>query len=206
MPRPVKWSRDLHPIRDRALRSKTETWSRKDIEHLFGIGPSSAQTLMKAIGEVQTVGGTHFVDRPSLLSFLDEMVQGASVEEALRLRLERSAPVPRPAPLRIALASDLRRITLTDLPNNVEVREGEVRITGASAERIVEGLTLLATAMQNDFDNVMNRLDSPPLPSENLEVDESLREMLRSLRRPAPSDAQELSNVPTSFPNPSPTV
>ena len=28
MARPVKWSRDLHPIRERAARSRTETWSR----------------------------------------------------------------------------------------------------------------------------------------------------------------------------------
>ncbi len=29
---------------------------------------------MKAIGGVQTVGATHFVDRASLLAFLDEMI------------------------------------------------------------------------------------------------------------------------------------
>lgn len=108
MARPVKWSRDLHPIRDRATRSKTETWSRQDIEQLFNVGRASAQTLMKAIGEVQEVGGTHFVHRASLLSFLDEMIQADSVEEALRSRQERASPIPRPKPLRISLPEDLR--------------------------------------------------------------------------------------------------
>ncbi len=74
MPRPVKWSRDLHPIRDRAVRSKTETWSWQDIEHLFAVGRATAQTLMRAIGEVQSVGAGHFVGRTSLLTFLDEMI------------------------------------------------------------------------------------------------------------------------------------
>ena len=184
MPRPVKWSRDLHPIRDRALHSRTETWSRQDIEHLFGIRPSSAQTLMKAIGEVQTVGGTHFVDRGSLLEFLDEMVRADTVEEGLRLRLERAAPVPRPGPIRVALPSELRRVSLDDLPGNVEVREGEVRITGSSALEVVGGLAALARAMENDFDTVMHRLEPPPPPREHPDVDEGLRAMLTALRKP----------------------
>jgi hypothetical protein len=51
-PRPAKWSCDLHPIPERATHSKTETWSRKDIERMFDIGRATAQTLMKAIGEI----------------------------------------------------------------------------------------------------------------------------------------------------------
>lgn len=179
MARPVKWARDLHPIRDRAIHSKTETWSRQDIEHLFNLGRASAQTLMKAIGDVQGVGGSHFVDRASLLAFLDEMIQADSVEEALRSRLERASPVPRPKPLRVSLPHDLRNITLNNLPVNVEVREGEVRVTGASAEQIVEGLFLLAQVLQNDLDAVRTRLDPPADPPR---MDNELKEMLRSLR------------------------
>jgi hypothetical protein len=50
MPRPVKWSRDLHLLRERAAHSRTETWSRQDLERLFNIGRASTQSLMKAIG------------------------------------------------------------------------------------------------------------------------------------------------------------
>ena len=71
-----------------------KTWSRQDIERLFGISRASAQNLMKAIGEVQAVGGTHFVDRASLLGFLDQMVTAESVDEELRSRHERAEPVP----------------------------------------------------------------------------------------------------------------
>ncbi len=38
---------------------------------------------MKAIGEVQAVGGANFVERPTLLAFLDVMTQAPSVEEAV---------------------------------------------------------------------------------------------------------------------------
>ncbi len=41
----VKWTRDLHLLRERASRSRTETWSRQQIEYLFGVGRATAQTL-----------------------------------------------------------------------------------------------------------------------------------------------------------------
>ena len=44
MARPVQWARDLHLLRDRAGGARTETWSRVDIEHLFGIGRASAES------------------------------------------------------------------------------------------------------------------------------------------------------------------
>src|SRR5579875_2112591 len=102
MARPVKWARDLHLLRERASRSRTETWSRQDIEALFGVGRATAQTLMKAIGEVQSVAGAHFVERPALLAFLDQVIKAPSVEEALRGRLAAAEPVPRAKALRIS--------------------------------------------------------------------------------------------------------
>jgi hypothetical protein len=177
--RPIKWSRDLHSIRERADRSRTETWSRQDVEQLFGIGRASAQTLMKAIGEVQTVAGTHFVDRASLLTFLSEMIAADSVEDALRARQEQAQPVPKPKPLRVSLPGDLRHITLGQLPGNIALSQGEVRVTGANAEEVVEALFLLAQVLQNDLDAVRTVLD-PPLPPP--QMDEDLQEMLRGLR------------------------
>ncbi len=179
MARPVKWSRDVHPIRERAARSRTETWSRQDIEQLFGIGRASAQNLMKAIGEVQAVGGTHFVDRASLLNFLDQMVAADSVDEALRSKHESAGPVPRPSTLRLSLPDDLRRVTLRDLPESVVLNVGEVRVTGANAEQVLEGLIVLAQVMQNDLDSVRMRLD-PPCGKER--VDEELRDLFAAMR------------------------
>jgi hypothetical protein len=46
MGRPVKWSRDLHSIRERAAHARTETWGRVDIEGLFGVGRATAQTAI----------------------------------------------------------------------------------------------------------------------------------------------------------------
>jgi hypothetical protein len=182
MARPVKWSRDLHPIRERASRSSTETWSRQDIEHLFEIGRVSAQNLMKAIGEVQSIGGTHFIDRTSLLGFLNEMAAADSLDDALRSRLDKATPISRPAKLRQSLPEGLRNAMLVSLPSNVSLSTGEVRITGKDAEEVVSGLLHLARVMQDDLPAVRLALDPPREPPQ---VDDELRKFFEGLRRPA---------------------
>jgi hypothetical protein len=180
MARPVKWSRDLHSIRERASHSRTETWARGDVERLFDTSRASAQSLMKAIGEVQSIGGTHFVDRTSLLSFLDEMIAADSVEMALRTRmLEADAP-PSPKPLRITLPATLRNVMLRDLPVNIRLAPGRLEINAPTTEAMLESLALLAQAMGNDLSSVQDALE-PPAPFRV--EDDDLRSFLDGLRR-----------------------
>ena len=155
-------------------------WSRGDIERLFTIGRASAQSLMKAIGEVQSVGGTHFVDRASLLSFLDEMIAADSVEVALRHRLLEAEAPPSPKPLRVSLPADLRSIMFRDLPNTIRLAPGRLEIDAPTTEAMLESLALLAQAMGNDLSSVQDALE-PPKP---LRVgDDDLRSFLEGLRR-----------------------
>lgn len=195
MARPVKWSRDVHPIRERAARSRTETWSRQDIERLFGISRASAQNLMKAIGEVQAVGGTHFVDRASLLGFLDQMAVAESVDEALRSKHKSAESVARTPTLRVSLPEDLRRVTLRDLPATVTLNPGEIRVTGANAEDVLEGLVVLAQVMQNDLESVRTRLD-PPVGRGPM--DEELRNLFAAMRRTDRSVSETSEPIPKS--------
>ena len=180
LPRPVKWSRDVHLIRERALRSKTETWSRPDLEHLFGIRPSSAQSLMKAIGGVQAVGGTHFIERSALLEFLEAMIAADSVEAALAARLARAEPAPRSKALRVSLPEDLRGAMLPDLPRNVTLSPGRIEITAPTAAGMVEALMTLALVMQNDLERWQRLIEPPPEPAA---VDEDLKRFLAHLRQ-----------------------
>jgi hypothetical protein len=178
--RPVKWSRELYSIRERAAHARTETWGRLDIEELFGVGRVTAQTLMKAIGEVQPVGGTHFVERSSLLSFLDSMMDAPDFDQAYRSRvLEADAP-PSPKLLRVALPSDLRSIMLRDLPENISLSPGRLEITAESAVAMLESLALLAQAMQNDLAQVQAVLEPPARPPDV--EDDDLRAFLAELR------------------------
>ena len=180
MARPVKWSRDLHRLRERAGRSRTETWSRTDLEALFGIGRASAQSLMKAIGEVQAVGGAHFVERPALLQFLDAMIAAPSVEEGLREKLAEAEPVPRPKTLKVSLPEDLRRARLPDLPANISLAPGRLEITADTAVGMLESLVALAMVMQNDFERFREAIEPSIAPS--VMTDEELQAFLGRLR------------------------
>ncbi len=180
MPRPVLWSRDLHALRERATHSRTQTWSRGDLEHLFGVRRASAKTLLKAIGNVQTVGTAHFVDRASLLSFLDDMIAADSVEAALQQRLASAEPPPRPKALRVSLPEDLRQAMLPDLPANVSLSPGRIEITADTAIGMVESLFTLAVVMQNDLDRWQQAIEPPPEPAA---VDEDLKNFLVHLRQ-----------------------
>ncbi len=96
MARLVKWARDLHPIRERALRSKTETWARKDIEALFGVGPPPPRPSRKPSVAFRPWERRTSSTAVSLLAFLDEMIAADSVEAALQKRLLEADPVPQP--------------------------------------------------------------------------------------------------------------
>lgn len=136
---------------------------------------------MKAIGEVQPVGAAHFVSRASLLAFLEDMATASSVEEALRARLNQAAPVPRPANLRLSLPDGLRRPTVASLPSNIHLGAGDLRITGAGAEEVIESLFVLAQVMRSDLDAVRALLD--PLPAPGVPAgDDGLRALLASLQ------------------------
>lgn len=181
--RPVKWTRDVYPIRDRAAHSRTETWSRTDIEDLFGIRRASAQILMKAIGNVQSVGGAHFVDRICLLNFLEGIITADSVDEALRLKVMAAEPVPRSKTLRTSLPSGLRKATLPDLPKNVTLAAGRIEILADTAVGMVEALSALAVVMQNDLDRWCEVIEPPVTPPAVDDAD--LLTLFAALRRNA---------------------
>ena len=194
MARPVKWSRDLHPIRERAAHSRTETWSRVEIEQLFGVGRASAQSLMRAIGQVEVVGGAHFVERPALVGFLDEMIAAPSVEEALRTRMAGAEPPPKPKTLRVSLPADLRRAMLPDLPANVVLSPGKIEIRADTAVAMLENLLALAMVMQNDLDRFGEAIEPRAAP---MVEDDELRQFFGRLRE---SHSPDPPSLPTASP------
>ena len=178
MSRPVKWARDLHPIHERAVRSRTETWSRQDVEHLFGVGRATAQTLMKVVGEVQALAGAHFVERQPLLAFLEEMIAATSIEEALRARLLKAEPPPRPKSLRISLPADLRNARMPDLPLNITLEPGRLEVRADTAVAMLESLMALAMVMQNDLDRFQEAIE----PRSIAQSDDALAALLQRMR------------------------
>jgi hypothetical protein len=181
MGRPVKWSRGLHPIWERATNSKTETWGRTDIEDLFDVGRATAQTLMKAVGEIQPVGGAHFVERAALLSFLDAMIAAPDVDQAYRLRLAEADSPPRPRPLRITMPSDLRHVTVKDLKESILLGRGRLEIAANTVEELVECLVEFARVLQDDPDGVRTQIEGEKAPPQV--EDDEIRAMFAHLRK-----------------------
>jgi hypothetical protein len=188
MPRPVKWSRDLYAIRERATRSKTETWGRTDIERLFNVGRASAQSLMKAIGEIQPVAGAHFVERPAVLAFLEAMIEAPSIDLALRERLLEAERPRRPRSLKVALPPDLRSAMVRDLPPYIRIAAGRLEIEASTVVELLESLALLARVLENDFVQVQDLIEPPAAPPQVEDAD--LQEFLAQLRSRTASPSQ----------------
>ncbi|AXC10229.1 hypothetical protein ACPOL_0872 [Acidisarcina polymorpha] len=93
---------------------------------------------MKAIGEVQPVGGAHFVERTSLLGFLDAMIAAEDFDEAFRSRMrEADAPLST-TPLKVSLPANLRTVMLRDLPPNISLTPGRLEIIANSSVAMLE--------------------------------------------------------------------
>jgi hypothetical protein len=168
-------------IRKRVENSVIETWTRKDIEAVFEIKRTVAQLLMKAIGEIQNIGGVHLIDRNSLLAFLDQIDHSENPEIAHREKILLAEPVPRPRHIKNTLPQGLRSIMLRDLPPEITIDHGRLEIVGDNAEEVLSRLLLLAQAIQNDMDTVTEKLDPAPLP--RVVNDDELRDLFADLRR-----------------------
>ncbi len=115
------WAPRAPEILARVAASSRQSWRRIDIERLFEVKRATAQTLMKLIGGLHLVGATHLVDRSSLLSFLEEVLETPTVGEGVARRWLAAEPAPDRRGLRqlhTALPVDLHSIMARDLPSN----------------------------------------------------------------------------------------
>ncbi|MGI4756173.1 MAG: hypothetical protein ACRYGF_04905, partial [Janthinobacterium lividum] len=126
-----------------------------------------------------------FVDRASLLRFLEDMIAAETVEAGMQARQLEADPPPKPKPLRVALPGDLRSVMLRDLPENIQISRGRLEITAPDATSMLESLWVLAQALTNDLDSAQRLLD--PTPPAAQSGDDDLRALLAELRRGATS-------------------
>ncbi|RZU29056.1 hypothetical protein [Edaphobacter modestus] len=179
MPRKIKWRHDIHTILSTVRNSKIETWTRANVEWAFCVSRGSAQTIVKAVGDVQDLGGKHVVSRSSLLAYLEAMINADDLHLAHKTRLDTYEPVPKVKGLQIKVPDDLRTIMVRDLPPEVTLEPGRIEILGANSEMLVERLLLLAMALQNDLETAAQRMDPPRRHSER--IDDELRAMFQDL-------------------------
>jgi hypothetical protein len=184
--RPVKWVTRLYEIRQRVLNSKIETWDRQAIENLFDVRRVTAQSLMRAIGELSNVAGAHLTSRSSLLDFVDYVLAADDMELAVRTRIDTAAAAPsQKKGLRLPIPDELRAVRLADLPKHIKIAPGLLTIEGADAFEILTQLAVLARALDNDLDSFVMAWNRAPLPPRDSPTDTDL--MLAELEAMEPS-------------------
>ena len=181
MARTVSWRHHADAIAERVRRSVTESWTRRDLERVFGVGRATAQSLMRAIGEVQNVGGTYLVARAAILRYLEEVRTAPDLTLAHRERLQLAEPVPRPRTLKIDLPEDLRSVMLRDLPPEILVEPGRIEVRGNDVASLLQNFYLLVMAMENDLSSVEASLEKFVAPAYAPEKDE-MQELFAQLR------------------------
>ncbi|WP_124846795.1 hypothetical protein [Acidipila sp. EB88] len=181
MARTVSWRHRAGEIAERVRHSVTESWTRRDLERVFAVQRVTAQSLMRAIGEVQNIGGTYLVSRAALLRYLEAVDSADDLTAAHRERLLFAEPVPRPRSLKVDLPEDLHAVMLRDLPPEIQIEPGRIEIRGADPASLLQNLYLLVLALEQDLGSIEASLEAPPVPRQVPEVDE-MQEMFERLR------------------------
>jgi hypothetical protein len=150
MPKPIKWANQMYAIRERVANSKTETWSRHDIEWAFDIKRVAAQDLMKKIGGTTTIASQRFVSRTDVLGFLDEMIKADDLRDAMDARQIENGPEPLRRRIHFPIPEDAKGCTMMRLPDGIELSPLKIVITGSTSEELLTNLYLLGTAFLND--------------------------------------------------------
>jgi hypothetical protein len=126
------------------------------VERLFFVAERRARQLMAGLPGIQ-VGNAFAVDRLALLERLEQVAEGDAfrIEAERRERLtERLGDIRQQAAarrVRIPAAADSRDRRLGDLPVDISLRPGELRIEFCGAEDLAAKLFELSQAMANDW-------------------------------------------------------
>jgi hypothetical protein len=178
--RKIKWRHDLHSILEQVRRSRTESWTRVDIEQLFNVSRASAQSIVRAVGDVTVLGTLHTISRTSLLGYLESLIQSDNIELSHRERVMNVDPAPRRKAITVSVPAEMRSIMVRDLPPEVHLEAGRIEVTGTTVEQIVERLVLLGLALQNDLPTATDMLVPPKAAP--AATDSDLRRLLLDLR------------------------
>ena len=178
MARPPTWLPRLHQLRQAVANSVRSHYDRKDLERLFLLSPRGAGKLLELLPTVP-VGTAHLVDREVLLEFL-ERVQEADDVHALfdQLRLEKGASSQRK--IRSLVRRDLDPISLSSLPDSIQLSRGRLEVSFCSVEQLAEAMLTLARILEHEG-NVFAELYEPQQPQPIDNDVEELRTMFRRL-------------------------
>ena len=168
------WFHRLPQILDELRAFKSGYLDRLAVEKLFGVAERRARQLMAGLPGIQ-IGSAFAVERTAFLARLEQIAAGDPYRHEItrRNRLsDRLGDIRQQAAarrVRIPAAANVRERRLGDLPVDISLRPGELRIEFFGAEDLAAKLFELSQAMANDwpafFRAVEEDIPSPPRPS-----------------------------------------
>ena len=166
MSRPISWLPRLHLIQRSVANSVRSHYERRDLEQLFELQPRAAQLLMDALPTIG-VGRSRLVERESLAALLDTIQKADDPSAAL----ERARQHPKPGSrrrLRELLPHDHPPADFDQLPPQLELAPGQVRIRFGALEELALALLELASLLDTNLDEFARRYEvQPPEASGN---------------------------------------
>lgn len=156
MPAQPAWFHRLDEILCELRGLETDYLDRQIVERVFGVRERRARQLMAGLPCLQ-IGNAVGVSRPALIERVQNTAAGERCQWELRRRARvsdaldvmrkqaaaRRVPVPVPGGVHDRVVSDL--------PSDVELRRGELRILFGTAEDLAAKLFELSQAMANDW-------------------------------------------------------
>lgn len=188
MSRPVTWIHRLSALRLAVDNSEQNHFSSKNIMEMFQLQSRSAQIILAAL-PTTPVGGTNFVDRATLLDFLDRVATASGdLNEVLRQlkREKKRAKQKKDDELKAAEVVGSLRVSkdlvlkpaATSLPPDIYLQRGEVRIAFSSAEDLATSMYWILRLLSEKRENFEAEfLPRPALPEDSSEVADMFHEL-----------------------------
>jgi hypothetical protein len=177
----LMWQQRASSILDAVQKDKLDIWTRRNIEKSFEVSRPTAQRIIKAIGDVERVLGTYTVSRSSLVAYLQEIVRADDPVQIHKERISTFKKIERCDKVSASLPPDLRDVTASDLPANIEMRSGFLSFRGDNAKEVIDLVALFIAACQHDRQTVEETLDPPQVVQTTVDDDE-LRSLFAGLR------------------------
>jgi len=171
MPRPISWLPRLHVIRRTVTSSVRSHYDRRELETLFELQPRAAQKLTEMLPSVR-VGTSRLIEREALVRFLDRVQEADDVAVLFdQIRTEKTLVARRR--IRSLVRRDLESVSLTSLPDSIQLSRGQLTISFDTVEQLAENLLLVARILESEGEELAAAYE----PSEHKEVDSAAAEV-----------------------------
>ena len=178
MAKKISWRNQVYRICETVRKSRRGHWGRTHIEELFEVDRSAAIGLMNGIGGGFLIDKKRFIPTEEVLRFVEAMAQADDLGSEYAMWVAASANKPAPAEIE-TIPIDLIPCRVEDLPAEIEIKVGELRVRGGDYGKTLELVFRFIAAVEGDKRGVRARLDPPAPPAKETDPMEDMFKRMR---------------------------